>query len=101
MTKRNSVGQTLLTLLFILLGAVYILPILQVLNNSFKYNAYVNTDTFSLPDGESFAGWDNYLKGLTFGNYPFVKSALYSLLITVASVALILLCTSMAAWYIV
>ena len=75
-------------------------PILQVFNNSFKYNAYVNTDTFSLPNDQSFAGWDNYVKGLTFGNYPFIKSAFYSFFITVASVALILLCTSMAAWYI-
>ena len=37
---------------------------------------------------------------MTFGNYPIYKSMLYSLLITVVSVALILVCTSMAAWYI-
>ncbi|MFR3907122.1 MAG: carbohydrate ABC transporter permease, partial [Christensenellales bacterium] len=42
----------------------------------------------------------NYKTGMTFGNYPFVKSALYSLFITIVSSMLILICTSMAAWYI-
>ncbi len=79
---------------------VYILPMLIVLMNSFKENTFVKTDTFGWPSGESFAGWANYLKGLTFGNYPFLKSVLYSVIITVLSTALILLCTSMAAWYI-
>ena len=68
--------------------------------NSFKLNTYVKTDTFALPNAESFAGWANFIKGLTFGNYPFLKSAGYSLFITIVSTALILLCTSMAAWYI-
>ena len=45
-------------------------------------------------------GWQNYIKGMTFGNYPFYRSVEYSVVITVLSVALILLCTSMAAWYI-
>ena len=36
----------------------------------------------------------------SFGNYPFWKSAFYSVVITVLSTALILLFTSMAAWYI-
>ncbi len=37
---------------------------------------------------------------MTFGSYPFLKSVFYSLFITVISSALILICTSMAAWYI-
>ena len=45
-------------------------------------------------------GLQNYIKGMTFGNYPFIKAVLYSLFITLASSALILLCTSMAAWYV-
>ena len=71
-----------------------------MLINSFKGNAFVNTQTFALPNGESFVGLANYEKGLTFGNYPFLKSAFYSLFITIVSSTLILLCTSMAAWYI-
>ena len=79
---------------------LYILPVLAVVVNSFKLNTYVKTETFALPTAESFAGWANYIKGVTFGNYPFWKSAFYSLFITLVSTALILLCTSMAAWYI-
>ena len=50
--------------------------------------------------GEMFAGWANFIKGMTFGNYPFYKSAFYSLVITLLGTLLILLFTSMAAWYI-
>lgn len=64
-------------------------------------NAYVRTETFALPNAETFVGLANYLKGFTFGNYPFLKSVGYSAVITILSTALILLCTSMAAWYIV
>ena len=45
-------------------------------------------------------GIANYVKGMTFGNYPFLLAVFYSFLITVLSTALILLCTSMTAWYI-
>ena len=76
------------------------MPIILVLINSFKDNAHVNTETFALPNSESFVGFANYEKGMTFGSYPFLKSVFYSLLITVISSALILICTSMAAWYI-
>lgn len=68
--------------------------------NSFKSNASINLETFAFPREGTFVALDNYIKGLTFGNYPFLKSAGYSLLITIVSAALILLCTSMAAWYI-
>lgn len=76
------------------------LPVLAVVINSFKQNTYVKTDTFALPTGEMSAGFDNFIKGMTFGNYPFVKSVMYSVVITLLSTFLILLCTSMAAWYI-
>ena len=93
-------GKTVLTILFTVISLFYLMPIVIVLINSFKANSFVNTQTFALPNAESFVGWDNYIKGLTFGNYPFLKSVFYSLIITVLSTALILLCTSMAAWYI-
>ncbi len=89
-----------LTVLFTLLCLVWVMPIVEVAINSFKSNAAINTDAFALPNAESFMGLENYVKGLTFGNYPFLKSAGFSLLITVVSVFLILLFTSMSAWYI-
>lgn len=79
---------------------IYISPIFVVLMNSFKANTFVKTHTFSWPAGESFVAWANYIKGFTFGNYPFLKSVLFSFVITLLSTILILFCTSMAAWYI-
>ena len=79
---------------------IYVLPVFSVVLNSFKLNTFVKTETFALPTEESFAGWSNFIKGMTFGNYPFMNSVLYSVFITVASTALIILFTSMAAWYI-
>ena len=96
----NTRGKTLLTLFFTVISAVYILPILAVVLNSFKWNTFVKTNTFDLPNAESFAGLANFIKGMTFGNYPFFSSVLYSVIITVLSTGLILLFTSMAAWYI-
>ncbi len=97
---RRHAGKTVLTILFAVISLLYLMPIVVVLINSFKANSFVNTETFALPNAESFVGWDNYIKGMTFGNYPFLKSVSYSLVITVLSTALILVCTSMAAWYI-
>ena len=79
---------------------IYVFPVLMVVINSFKLNTFVKTDTFALPTGEMYAGLDNFIKGMTFGNYPFFKSVLYSVVITLMSAFLILLFTSMAAWYI-
>ena len=93
-------AKTMLTALFAVICLVYVLPVFFVLLNSFKVNTFVKTDTFGWPHGESFAGFDNFIKGMTFGNYPFLKSAFYSTVITLLSTALILLFTSMAAWYI-
>lgn len=92
--------KTILSIVLAAICIIYVLPILTVVLNSFKLNTFVKTETFALPTAESFAGWANYVKGITFGNYPFWKSAFYSLFITLVSTALILLCTSMAAWYI-
>ena len=100
MNKRSKVLSTIGTVIFSLVSLVYVMPIFEVLMNSFKSNDYVNTNTFDLPNALSFVGFKNYLKGFTFGNYPFLKSVLYSIVITVGSVFLILLCTSMAAWYV-
>ena len=100
MKKQRKVGGIILTVAFCLISLFWIMPIVQVLINSFKTNAGINLDVFGLPLGEAFAGFKNYIKGLTFGNYPFLKSAGYSIYISVVSTALILLCCSMAAWYI-
>lgn len=88
------------TIVFTVISLFYVFPVIMVVLNSFKVNTFVKTATFSFPSGEMFAGWSNFIKGMTFGNYPFWKSAFYSLTITVLSTMLILIFTSMAAWYI-
>ena len=98
--SRERNAKKTLTIVFAVICVVYVLPVFFVFLNSFKLNTFVKTDTFAWPTGESAAGFSNYVKGVTFGNYPFIKSAIYSLFITVVSTALILFCTSMAAWYI-
>ena len=98
--QKYTTGSKILTAFFVVFCAVWIMPIVEVVTNSFKSNNFINLDVFALPNAESFVGFDNYLTGLTFGNYPFLKSAGYSVFISVVSVILILLCCSMTAWYI-
>jgi raffinose/stachyose/melibiose transport system permease protein len=89
-----------LSIVLAIISVVYVLPVVIVLMNSFKVNTYVKTATFKLPTGDMFAKMGNYVKGMTYGNYPFYKAILYSVLITIFSTFLILLCTTMAAWYV-
>lgn len=98
--KQYSALSKVLTCVFAVLSVIWLIPIFEVLINSFKGNAFVNLEPFALPSSESFVGFANYIKGMTFGNYPFLKSVFYSLFITVVSVVLILLFCSMSAWYI-
>ena len=100
LAKKHEHSKAALTVAFAVICIIYMLPILIVLMNSFKSNAAVNTETFAFPNEESFVGLQNYIKGMTFGNYPFIKAVFYSLFMTLVSSALILLCTSMAAWYV-
>ena len=89
------------TVLFAVISLIWVIPIVIALVNSFKTNDAINAGIFSLPGKDGFAGGENYQKALTFGNYPFLKSFGYSVLISTLSTGLILLCCSMAAWYIV
>ena len=100
-SKKYSLGSKILTIFFAVLCLVWVYPIIEVVINSFKENTFVSLDPFALPNSESFVGFANYVKGMTFGNYPFLKSVFYSLFITVTSVVLILVLCSMTAWYVV
>lgn len=95
--KRNGM---IVTIILSIVSILYVLPVLAVVINSFKANTYVMTDTFALPTGDMNVGFANFIKGMTFGNYPFLNSVLYSVVITILSAALILICTSMAGWFI-
>ena len=99
MKQKKRLGATILTAVLTVISVIYVLPVLAVALNSFKINTFVKTETFALPTAESFAGWDNFITGITLGG-TFWSSVFYSVVITVISAALILLFTSMAAWYI-
>lgn len=92
--------NTFLTVLFAIISIFWVVPVLMVLINAFKLNSFVKTNTFALPFGEMWAGFQNFVKGMTMGNYNFAKSVFYSFYITIVSTFLILLCTSMSAWYV-
>lgn len=98
--QKPAYGKIILTVAFTLICLVWVMPVVEVMINSFKSNDYINMDVFGLPIGDAFVGFANYLKGLTFGDYPFLSSAFYSVYISVVSTVLILLCCSMTAWYI-
>ena len=98
--QKEKFGKNLTTFVFILLSIFYVFPVAMVVVNSFKKNTFVKTETFKVPTADSFAEFDNFITGMTFGGYPFSKSVLYSVVITLLGTALILLFTSMAAWYI-
>ena len=86
------------TLIFSIVSIVYISPILMIFMNSFKKKAYINRMPFSLPNEKTFVGLENYVEGLR--KTGFFSAFGYSLFITITSVVVILLCTSMCAWYI-
>ena len=92
--------KTILSVILAVICIIWVLPVLAVVINSFKVNTFVKTATFALPLGEMWAGFTNFITGITLGNYNFWQAAFYSLFITVVSTALILLFCSMAAWYI-
>ena len=92
--------NTFLTILFTVICIFWVIPVVIVVFNAFKLNSFVKTNTFALPTGEMWAGFMNFVTGMTMGNYNFLKSVFYSFYITIFSTALILLCTSMSAWYV-
>lgn len=96
--KRRHAADAALTAVFSMISLAYVLPLAMVLMNSFKRKAYISRAPFALPSGGMFVGLDNYRNGIRLTD--FWASMLWSLVITVLSVALILLCTSMCAWYI-
>ena len=97
--KAKSKMNFVLTALFSIISLAYIFPIALVIINSFKKKAYISRKPFEIPTDNMFVGLENYIRGME--KTQFFTSFGTSLFITVASVALIILCTSMCAWYIV
>lgn len=97
MAKKTKHGFVL-SLVFSVISILFVSPIFIVLINSFKKKAYISKKPFSLPTDKMFVGFDNYITGIK--KTGFGEAFGYSLFITVFSVLVIILCTSMCAWYI-
>lgn len=95
---RKAKHGWVLTLIFSLISIAYIMPIVIVLMNSFKRKIFISNRPFALPDAKSFVKMENYINGIQ--KTDFFRAFGYTLFITVGSVFVIVLCTSMCAWYI-
>ena len=99
MVENNRTFKTYIRfMILIALTAVFIFPILLVLMNSFKSRLYVSTVPFALPQGDMYVGLENYINGISSSG--FLLAFMRSVWITVAGVLLIVVATSMCAWYI-
>ena len=97
---KQSPMSIVLTVILSLVSLVWIYPVFNILINSLKENRFITTSgVFELPSSESFSGIANYIESIN--GMDFLRSFWYSLIITVSSVCLIMLCCSMAAWYVV
>lgn len=95
---KKKVMGILATLFFTLVSIIFVAPIFIVLINSMKSKTFINLETFKMPTEESYVGLENYKTAIT--QYDFLKAVGWTLFITVFSVAVILICCSMTAWFI-
>ena len=97
-SARRAKHGWILTLFFSVLAVAWLYPIFLVTINSVKKKGFITREPFALPSDKSFFGLSNFIKGIEKTN--FFAAAGNSVIITVGSVAVIILCTSMCAWYI-
>ena len=100
MTEKKSKSGIVATIILSIISLLWIYPIVMILFNSLKVESAITTaGVFQLPNSETWNGLKNFVASVT--QMDFLKSFWYSLVISVMSVVLILLCCSMCAWYIV
>jgi len=96
--KKINFSNILIFVLLLVLSFLFLIPIITVVVNSFKDQFFISQTPFVLPNSNTFAGLENYIKGIA--NTGFIAAFFWSLFITVCSVAAIVLFTAMTAWYI-
>lgn len=99
LSKQKVCSNTIAFAFLCLLAAIFLIPILLVLLNSFKSRFYISSSPFAMPNSETFVGFENYLNGLSSSG--FFISFIRSVWVSIASVLVIIVCTSMASWFIV
>ena len=99
MGKAHKIKDNITSVILAVLSLAWIYPVFMILANSLKKeNAITTSGAFALPNGETFAGLENFINALQAKG--FLSAFWYSLVITVSSVVLILICCSMCAWFI-
>lgn len=99
MTKKKKTLTVILFIILIPLAIAWVYPIFMILNNSLKVEGAITTSSaFDLVNSASLGGLVNYMKAIN--SFGFLASLGYSVLITVTSVAAIIIFCSMCAWYI-
>lgn len=99
MVKRRTVADWIWTVMLSLLCLVWVYPVVMILLNALKVETAITTGgAFQLPTLETFAGLDNFVNAIQAKG--FLDAFATSLVITITSVALILVCCSMCAWFI-
>ena len=88
----------MMTIFFAVLSLAFLFPIFLVFMNAFKSKLYISDAPFRFPVAEAYVGLGNYIEGVR--KTGFFMAFGRSLFITVCSVAVIVLFTSMTAWYI-
>lgn len=101
MKARKMITDTVQVIVLTVLAILFMIPIVTVVMNSFKTKLALpqgKGKTFELINKESWNGFKNYTEGAkATGMIDAIKT---SFIITVVAVLLIVLLTSMTAWYI-
>ncbi len=96
--KKIKLSNVLIFIFLLALSLIFLIPILAVVINSFKDKFSISQTPFVLPDKSTFVGTENYISGIE--DTDFLSAFFWSAFITVLSVAVIVIFTSMTAWYI-
>ncbi|SCI52661.1 carbohydrate ABC transporter permease [Romboutsia sp. Marseille-P6047] len=97
-SSKKNISNNIIFLVLCVLVVVFLAPILFIIINSFKGKFFISDNPFSLPTKETFVGITNYINGLE--KTGFLGAMGWSFFITTMSVIVIILFTSMTAYYI-
>ncbi|MBA9084474.1 raffinose/stachyose/melibiose transport system permease protein [Fontibacillus solani] len=98
MQQKARIQNVVIFIIMLALAVLFLSPIFIVLMNSFKGKFFISDAPFKLPDSTTFVKFENYTSGIE--KTGFINAFGLSLFITVFSVGVIVLFTSMTAWYI-
>lgn len=96
-SKKTKTTNALIFIILCMVGIFVLYPLFFILNNSFKGKLFISKDPFSLPTAETFSGLTNYVNGLV--KTGLINAIGWSFFITIFSVILLILFTSMTAYY--